>query len=54
MFSDHPMLVLDATLDLACVETQISTGLLESDERDCELLEFSDEAFARVAVPLLR
>ena len=50
---DHPVLILDETLDLACVETQISTGVSESDERDCELLEYEDEPFGRVAVPLL-
>ena len=54
MKPDHPMVVLDATMDLACVETQISTGVPEPDERDCELLDWPDEAFGRVAVPSLR
>jgi allantoicase len=50
---DHPVLILDSTLDLACVETQVHTGVRESDARDCELLEFQgDEVFGRVAVPL--
>jgi allantoicase len=52
---DHPSLVLDATLDLACVETQISTGVAEPDARDCELLEWpTGEAFGRVSVPALQ
>jgi allantoicase len=42
-------LVLDETLDLACVETQIKP---EGDERDCFLLEWEgEEVFGRVAVP---
>jgi len=50
---DHPSLVLDETLDLACVETQVSTGIPEADERDCELLEFEEEPLGKVNVPLL-
>ena len=51
--ADHPVLILDSTLDLACVETQIHTGVRESDERDCELIEYEGEGvFGRVAVPL--
>ncbi|WVW84486.1 allantoicase [Kwoniella bestiolae CBS 10118] len=51
----HPVLILDSTIDLACVETQISTGLHgDSDERDCELLTWDgQEVFGRVAVPNL-
>jgi allantoicase len=50
---DHPVLVLDSTLDLACVETQIHTGVREADARDCELLEYAGaDVFGRVAVPL--
>ena len=51
LLSDHPVLVLDATLDLACVETQISTGIPEPDERDCELLEWSEQPLGKLAVP---
>jgi len=49
------VLILDETVDLACVETQISTGIPEPDERDCELLEWDeDEApLGRVVVPEL-
>lgn len=49
------MLVLDSTLDLACVETQISTGVREDpDERDCELIQLEGgEVFGRIAVPPL-
>nr|ODN79211.1 allantoicase [Cryptococcus depauperatus CBS 7841] len=48
----HPVLVLDSTLDLACIETQIATGVHDTDERDCELLEWQgDKVFARVLVP---
>jgi allantoicase len=44
--------VLDSTLDLACVETQVATGVLDSDPRDCELLQWEGaEVFGRVAVP---
>jgi len=51
--ADHPVLILDSTLDLACVETQVQTGVRDSDPRDCELLEYEDEnVFGRVAVPL--
>ncbi len=51
--TDHPVLILDSTLDLACVETQLHTGLHETDPRDCELLEWDgDEVFGRIAVPL--
>lgn len=51
--ADHPVLILDSTLDLACVETQIHTGVRDSDPRDCELLEYEGEdVFGRVAVPL--
>lgn len=48
------MLVLDATLDLACIETQISTGVREDpDARDCELIESKgEEVFGRVLVPI--
>ncbi|WWD18333.1 allantoicase [Kwoniella shandongensis] len=50
----HPVLVLDSTLDLACVETQISTGVHEADERDCELLSWEGaEVFGKVDVPEL-
>lgn len=50
---DHPVLILDSTLDLACVETQLHTSLHETDPRDCELLEWDgDEVFGRIAVPL--
>ena len=52
--TDHPVLVLDATLDLACIETQISTTLRGGmDVRDCELIKYDDEPFGRVAVPNL-
>ncbi|ORY21974.1 galactose-binding domain-like protein [Naematelia encephala] len=48
----HPTLILDAPIDLACVETQISTGIPEPDERDCELLSWEgQEVFGKVAVP---
>ncbi|KAL1408127.1 Allantoicase [Vanrija albida] len=48
----HPVIILDGTLDLACIETQIATGANGwSDKRDCELLEYTGEPFARVAVP---
>ncbi|OWZ72791.1 allantoicase [Cryptococcus neoformans] len=48
----HPVLVLDSTLDLMCVETQIATGMHDSDGRDCELLSWEgEEVFGRVAVP---
>jgi allantoicase len=51
--TDHPVLILDSTLDLACVETQVHTGVRDSDPRDCELLEYEGEnVFGRVAVPL--
>jgi len=50
---DHPVLILDSTLDLACVETQVHTGVRDTDARDCELLEYEVEnVFGRVAVPL--
>ncbi|WVR06223.1 allantoicase [Kwoniella sp. DSM 27419] len=50
----HPVLILDSTLDLACIETQISTGVHDVDERDCELLEWEgEEVFGRIAVPML-
>jgi len=50
---DHPVLILDSTLDLACVETQVHTGVRDTDARDCELLEYEGEnVFGRVAVPL--
>ncbi|KAK6908360.1 allantoicase [Kwoniella mangroviensis CBS 8507] len=51
----HPVLILDSTIDLACVETQISTGLHgETDDRDCELLSWEGQkVFGRVAVPSL-
>lgn len=53
--ADHPVLVLDSTLDLACVETQISTGVRQDpDARDCELLSWEgEEVFGRIAVPEL-
>lgn len=52
-FVDHPVLILDSTLDLACVETQLHTSLRETDVRDCELLEWEgEEVFGRIAVPL--
>ncbi|WWC62399.1 allantoicase [Kwoniella dejecticola CBS 10117] len=48
----HPVLILDATVDLACIETQISTGVHDSDIRDCELISWEgDEVFGQVAVP---
>lgn len=52
---DHPVLVLDSTLDLACIETQVSTGVGEEpDARDCELLSWEGaEVFGRIAVPEL-
>lgn len=44
--------MLDSTLDLMCVETQIATGVHDSDGRDCELLSWEgEEVFGRVAVP---
>ncbi|WWC88844.1 allantoicase [Kwoniella dendrophila CBS 6074] len=50
----HPVLILDSTIDLACVETQISTGQFDSDERDCELLSWEDEqVFGIIDVPTL-
>ena len=50
LMTDHPVLVLDSPIDLACVETQLSTGVREeADERDCELIEGS---FGVVHVPL--
>lgn len=50
--SDHPVLILDATLDLAYVETGIADGFGEPDARDCELLEWQGkEVFGRVVVP---
>ncbi|WRT67625.1 allantoicase [Kwoniella shivajii] len=49
----HPVLILDSTIDLACIETQIATGLHDSDERDCELLSWEGtEIFGQVSVPL--
>jgi hypothetical protein len=51
---DHPTLILDETIDLACVESQISTGIPESDPRDCELLQWEgEEVFGKVLVPSL-
>lgn len=48
------MLILDAPLDLACIETQIATGVRgQTDPRDCELIDYTEEAFGRVAVPEL-
>jgi allantoicase len=49
----HPVLVLDDTLDLACIETQVSTGTGhdEPDARDCELLTYDLAPFGRIAVP---
>ncbi|WVQ72811.1 allantoicase [Cryptococcus sp. DSM 104548] len=48
----HPVLVLDETMDLACVETQVATGVVDSDERDCELVSWEgEEVFGRVLVP---
>jgi allantoicase len=51
----HPVLILDDTLDLACIEAQVSTGTGtdEPDARDCELLVYDDEPFGRIAVPEL-
>lgn len=46
----HPVLMLDATVDLACIETQICNGKDEADPSDCELLEFS-QPIAVVDVP---
>lgn len=52
--ADHPVLVLDSTLDLACIETQISTGIPESDARDCELISWEgEEVFGHINVPVL-
>jgi allantoicase len=53
MGQDHPVLVLDSTLDLACIETQVSTGVREApDARDCELLSWDGvDVFGRIAVP---
>ncbi|RXK38566.1 allantoicase [Tremella mesenterica] len=48
----HPVLVMDNPLNLACIETQVSDGR-QSDDRDCELLEWTEEVFGRVAVPSL-
>ncbi|CAK9784156.1 hypothetical protein CC85DRAFT_324978 [Cutaneotrichosporon oleaginosum] len=49
----HPVLVLDAPLDLACVETQVSTGEFgKTYAADCELIEYP-EAVAVVNVPAL-
>lgn len=47
------MLVLDDTLDLACIESQITTGANgeEVPQADCDLLVFDDEPFGRIAVP---
>lgn len=54
LMSDHPSLILDETLDLACIETQVSTGIPEPDERDCELLSWEGgEPFGRIHVPVL-
>ncbi|TXT13405.1 hypothetical protein VHUM_00772 [Vanrija humicola] len=47
----HPVIILDGTLDLACIETQVKTGVNGSDARDCELLTYDGEPFAKVAVP---
>ncbi|WVF69308.1 allantoicase [Kwoniella sp. CBS 6097] len=50
----HPVLILDSTIDLACVETQISTGVHDTDERDCELISWEGkEVFGKIAVPSL-
>ncbi|OCF43935.1 allantoicase [Kwoniella heveanensis CBS 569] len=50
----HPVLILDSTIDLACVETQISTGVHDTDERDCELISWEGkEVFGKIAVPVL-
>lgn len=51
----HPVLVLDDTLDLACIETQICSGARGTeDARDCELVEYpAGQPVARVEVPVL-
>lgn len=50
----HPALVLDGTLDLACIEAQIALGTNDDlpDKRDCELLTY-EEPIGRIAVPEL-
>lgn len=48
--TDHPVLTLDATVDLACIETQIGDGR-HTDPKDCELLGWDGPPFARVLVP---
>jgi allantoicase len=46
--------MLDETVDLACVETQVSTGIPDPDPRDCELLQWNgEEVFGRILVPVL-
>jgi allantoicase len=45
---------MDGTLDLACIETQVQTGLKQSDPRDCELITYDEAApFGHIAVPAL-
>ena len=49
--TDHPSLVLDQSVDFACIESQISTGIPEPDARDCELIQM-DGPEVLVIVPL--
>ncbi|BEJ17185.1 hypothetical protein CspHIS471_0605860 [Cutaneotrichosporon sp. HIS471] len=47
----HPVLTVDACLDLACIETQVSTGEFgKTYEPDCELIEY-DRPIGQVNVP---
>jgi allantoicase len=49
----HPVLVLDGPLDLACIETQVSTGEFgKTYAPDCELIEY-EQAIGKVNVPAL-
>ena len=53
--ADHPTIVMDETMDLACIDTQLTTGAHGPvDPRDLELLEYSDEElFGRILIPTL-
>jgi hypothetical protein len=46
---------MDETMDLACIDTQLTTGAHGPvDPRDLELLEYSDEElFGRILIPTL-
>ncbi|GMK57539.1 hypothetical protein CspeluHIS016_0403730 [Cutaneotrichosporon spelunceum] len=49
----HPVLTIDACLDLACIETQVSTGEFgKTYEPDCELVEY-DRPIGQINVPAL-